>query len=55
VGETADVAEAVAFLCDARRSAWVTGHQLVVDGGYSTHGEASGFGQHVDTTLESGA
>jgi NAD(P)-dependent dehydrogenase (short-subunit alcohol dehydrogenase family) len=54
VGETADVAEAVAFLCDARRSAWITGHQLVVDGGYSTHGEASGFGQHVDTTLESG-
>jgi 3-oxoacyl-[acyl-carrier protein] reductase len=53
VGETADVAEAVAFLCDARRSAWITGHQLVVDGGYSTHGEASGFGQHTDTTLES--
>jgi 3-oxoacyl-[acyl-carrier protein] reductase len=52
VGETADVAEAVAFLCDARRSAWITGHQLVVDGGYSTHGEASGFGQHTDTTLE---
>jgi 3-oxoacyl-[acyl-carrier protein] reductase len=52
VGETADVAEAVAFLCDGRRSAWVTGHQLVVDGGYSTHGEASSFGQHVDTTLE---
>ncbi|MBD0282121.1 MAG: SDR family oxidoreductase [Thermoleophilaceae bacterium] len=55
VGETADVAEAVAFLCDARRSAWITGHQLVVDGGYSTHGEASGFGQHTDTTLDSGA
>ena len=52
VGETADIAEAVAFLCDARRSAWITGHQLVVDGGYSTHGEASSFGQHVDTTLE---
>ena len=52
VGETADVAEAVAFLCDARRSAWITGHQLVVDGGYSTHGEASSFGQHTDTTLE---
>jgi NAD(P)-dependent dehydrogenase (short-subunit alcohol dehydrogenase family) len=55
VGETADVAEAVAFLCDARRSAWITGHQLVVDGGYSTHGEASGFGQHTDTTLDSSA
>jgi 3-oxoacyl-[acyl-carrier protein] reductase len=52
VGETEDIAEAVAFLCDPRRSAWITGHQLVVDGGYSTHGEASGFGQHTDTTLE---
>lgn len=52
VGETADIADAVAFLCDARRSAWVTGHELVVDGGYSTHGESSSFGQHVDTTLE---
>jgi 3-oxoacyl-[acyl-carrier protein] reductase len=51
VGETADIAEAVAFLCDARRSAWITGHQLVVDGGYSTHGEASSFGRHVDTTV----
>jgi NAD(P)-dependent dehydrogenase (short-subunit alcohol dehydrogenase family) len=51
VGETSDVAEAVAFLCDARRSAWVTGHQLVVDGGYSTHGEASSFGRNVDTTV----
>jgi NAD(P)-dependent dehydrogenase (short-subunit alcohol dehydrogenase family) len=55
VGETADVAEAVAFLCDAHRSGWITGHQLVVDGGYSTHGEASGFGQHTDTTLDSSA
>jgi 3-oxoacyl-[acyl-carrier protein] reductase len=53
VGETADIAEAVAFLCDARRSAWITGHQRVVDGGYSTHGEGSSFGQHVDTTLGS--
>jgi len=49
VGETDDVAEAVAFLCDPVRAAWVTGHTLVVDGGYSTHGEGSSFGQHVDT------
>lgn len=51
VGETSDIAEAAAFLCDPRRSAWITGHQLVVDGGYSTHGEASSFGRYVDTTV----
>jgi NAD(P)-dependent dehydrogenase (short-subunit alcohol dehydrogenase family) len=49
VGETSDIAEAVAFLSDPHRAAWVTGHTLVVDGGYSTHGEGSSFGQHVDT------
>jgi 3-oxoacyl-[acyl-carrier protein] reductase len=49
VGETSDIAEAVAFLCDPVRAAWVTGHTMVVDGGYSTHGEGSSFGQHVDT------
>jgi 3-oxoacyl-[acyl-carrier protein] reductase len=49
VGETSDIAEAVAFLADPKRSPWVTGHTLVVDGGYSTHGEGSSFGQHVDT------
>jgi NAD(P)-dependent dehydrogenase (short-subunit alcohol dehydrogenase family) len=49
VGETSDVAEAVAFLSDPIRAAWVTGHTMVVDGGYSTHGEGSSFGQHVDT------
>jgi NAD(P)-dependent dehydrogenase (short-subunit alcohol dehydrogenase family) len=49
VGETADIAEAVAFLSDPQRASWVTGHTLVVDGGYSTHGEGSSFGQHVDT------
>lgn len=49
VGETSDIAEAVAFLCDPVRAAWVTGHTMVVDGGYSTHGEGSRFGQHVDT------
>jgi NAD(P)-dependent dehydrogenase (short-subunit alcohol dehydrogenase family) len=49
VGETTDIAEAVAFLSDPTRASWVTGHTLVVDGGYSTHGEGSSFGQHVDT------
>jgi NAD(P)-dependent dehydrogenase (short-subunit alcohol dehydrogenase family) len=49
VGETSDIAEAVAFLTDPERASWVTGHTLVVDGGYSTHGEGSSFGQHVDT------
>ena len=49
VGETTDIAEAVAFLSDPVRAAWVTGHTMVVDGGYSTHGEGSSFGQHVDT------
>ena len=49
VGETTDIAEAVAFLSDPDRASWVTGHTMVVDGGYSTHGEGSSFGQHVDT------
>jgi len=53
VGETSDIGEAVAFLADPVRAAWVTGHTLVVDGGYSTHGEGSNFGQHVDTIPES--
>lgn len=50
VGEVADVAQAVRFLCDAERAAWITGHVLVVDGGYSTHGENAAFGATVDTT-----
>lgn len=54
VGETSDIAEAVAFLADPGRSPWVTGHTLVVDGGYSTHGEGSSFGQHVDTIPAAG-
>jgi 3-oxoacyl-[acyl-carrier protein] reductase len=49
VGETSDIAEAVAFLCDPGRAAWITGHTLVVDGGYSTHGQGASFGQHIDT------
>ena len=52
VGETTDVAQAVRFLCDEERAAWITGHMLVVDGGYSTHGANSGFGSSVDTTTD---
>ena len=33
-GSAGDVAEAVAFLCDARRAGFVSGQKLDVDGGY---------------------
>jgi NAD(P)-dependent dehydrogenase (short-subunit alcohol dehydrogenase family) len=46
------VAQAVRFLCDEERAGWITGHMLVVDGGYSTHGANSGFGSSVDTTTD---
>lgn len=52
VGESADIAQAVRFLCDETRSAWITGQVLVVDGGYTTHGQGSDFGSTVDTTAE---
>ena len=52
VGESTDIAQAVRFLCDEERAAWITGHVLVVDGGYSTHGGNSGFGSTVDTTTD---
>jgi NAD(P)-dependent dehydrogenase (short-subunit alcohol dehydrogenase family) len=52
VGEAADIAQAVRFLCDEERAAWITGHVLVVDGGYSTHGGNSSFGSTVDTTTD---
>jgi 3-oxoacyl-[acyl-carrier protein] reductase len=51
VGEVADVAEAVRYLCDEQRSAWITGQSIVVDGGYSTHGQAADFGSTIDTTV----
>jgi 3-oxoacyl-[acyl-carrier protein] reductase len=54
VGEVADVAEAVRYLCDERRSAWITGQSIVVDGGYSTHGQAADFGSTIDTTVGPG-
>lgn len=51
VGEPLDVAQAVRFLCDESQSMWVTGHSLVVDGGYSTHGEGANFGSTIDNTV----
>jgi 3-oxoacyl-[acyl-carrier protein] reductase len=52
IGEPMDVAQAVAFLCDETRSMWVTGHSLVVDGGYSTHGQGADFGSTIDNTVD---
>lgn len=36
IGEPGDLTDALAFLLDARRSAWVTGQVLSVDGGFAT-------------------
>lgn len=33
LGEPEDIAEAALFLADERRSGWITGHTLVIDGG----------------------
>jgi 3-oxoacyl-[acyl-carrier protein] reductase len=52
VGEPMDVAQAVRFLCDETQSMWVTGHSLLVDGGYSTHGQGADFGSTIDNTVE---
>ena len=52
VGEPIDVAQAVRFLCDESRSQWVTGSTLLVDGGYSTHGEGADFGSTIDNTVK---
>jgi NAD(P)-dependent dehydrogenase (short-subunit alcohol dehydrogenase family) len=52
VGLPMDVAQAVRFLCDETRSPWVTGSTLLVDGGYSTHGEGADFGSTIDNTVK---
>lgn len=36
IGEPGDLTDAIAFLLDRERSAWVTGQTLSVDGGFST-------------------
>jgi NAD(P)-dependent dehydrogenase (short-subunit alcohol dehydrogenase family) len=51
VGEPMDVAQAVRFLCDETRSQWITGSTLLVDGGYSTHGQGADFGSTIDNTV----
>jgi NAD(P)-dependent dehydrogenase (short-subunit alcohol dehydrogenase family) len=52
IGEPMDIAQAVRFLCDDARSAWITGQSLVVDGGYSTHGQGADFGSTCDSFVE---
>ncbi len=44
IGAADDIAEAVAFLADNERAAWITGVSLLVDGGFGTHGEGADFG-----------
>ena len=36
IGEPEDLTDALAFLLDPARSAWVTGQTLSVDGGFAT-------------------
>lgn len=55
VGEVTDIAQAVSFLADSERAGWITGQTIVVDGGYSTHGENAGFGQYTDSVVAAGA
>lgn len=50
LGTPLDIAEAVAFLADPVRAAWITGEALLVDGGFGTHGEGATFGGFTDTT-----
>ncbi len=47
VGEPLDIAEAVSFLTDPVRAAWITGESLMVDGGFGTHGEGAHFGATI--------
>jgi NAD(P)-dependent dehydrogenase (short-subunit alcohol dehydrogenase family) len=51
IGVPSDVAEAVAFLLDSERAAWITGETLLVDGGFGTHGEGAGFGVESNTVV----
>ncbi len=51
VGQPGDVAEAVAFLVDPVRAAFISGESLYVDGAYGTHGEDAGFGGQVHSVV----
>jgi 3-oxoacyl-[acyl-carrier protein] reductase len=51
LGLPSDIAEAVAFLADRERAAWITGETLFVDGGFGTHGEGADFGAASDSVV----
>ena len=51
IGEPGDIAEAVAFLADPVRAAWMTGEAILVDGGFGTHGEGADFGTESDSVV----
>ena len=52
IGAPGDIAEAVAFLADDVKAAWITGASLLVDGGFGTHGEGAEFGRHSISVVD---
>ncbi|CAJ0594140.1 unnamed protein product [Cylicocyclus nassatus] len=47
IGQPEDIAEAILFLADRKRSSYIVGHQLVVDGGSSLHFPLSAEGPQI--------